>query len=238
MAICANNNGILVGRMMRIFLADGCSDAEPSQEDWKYFGSLTNNGVDFSPNTTSSEADTNSGFVATLVTTADMTISGDFEIKKNDKSDEYGFHKLTQMFTTEMNARRQPSLWVRQVTGSTITTAYCNITGLSWEGGTNDIVTGSVEFKPYDGDTVSIESLEPLAFTTDLQSTGSTGTPLTVAVEGGVAPYTYVWRKDGVVVGGESSATLASPTAGVYTVTVTDSSTDPEVILSTACTVS
>ncbi|HBM2190052.1 TPA: phage tail protein [Escherichia coli] len=62
--------------------------------------------------------------------------------------------------------------------------------------------------------------------------------PLTVAVEGGVAPYTYVWRKDGAVVDGESGASLVSPTAGVYTVTVTDSSTDPEIIISTACTVS
>lgn len=109
---------------------------------------------------------------------------------------------------------------------------------ISYEGGTNDIVTGSLEFKVYDSDSVTVESLEPLAFTTDLQSTGTAGSPLTVAVEGGVSPYTYVWRKDGVVVGSESGASLASPTAGVYTVTVTDSSTDPEIIISTACTVS
>lgn len=246
MAIC-NDNGLLVGRMMRIFLADGCAYAEPSAAEWKYLGSLTTNGVDFSPSTTTSEADTGTGFVATLVTTSDMTISGELEIKRNDKSDEYGFHRLTEMYVTELKARRQPSLWVRQVTGSTITTAYCNITALSWDGGTNDIVTASIEFKPYDGDTVTVESLEPLEFTTDLPSTKSvaTSSALTlgpVVVTGGVSPYTYVWRKNGVVISGETTDTYTKASAeagdaGSYTVTVTDSSTVADVAISTACVV-
>lgn len=238
MAICANDKGVLVGRMTRLFLAEGCGDAVPEAGDWKYLGSTTSKGVDYSPQTTTSEADTAGGFVSTLVTSSDMTISAEVEIRKNDPSDEFGFHRLVEIYATELKARRQPSLWVRQVTGATIVTAYCNITSISYEGGTNDIVTGSLEFKVYDSDSVTVESLEPLTFTTDLSPTGSTGSPLTVAVEGGVSPYTYVWRKDGVVVGGESGASLASPTAGVYTVTVTDSSTDPEIIISTACTVS
>lgn len=238
MAICANDKGALVGRMTRLFLAEGCGDAVPDAGDWKYLGSTTSKGVDYSPQTTTSEADTAGGFVSTLVTSSDMTISAEVEIRKNDPSDEFGFHRLVEIYATELKARRQPSLWVRQVTGAIIVTAYCNITSISYEGRTKDIVTGSLEFKVYDSDSVTVESLEPLKFTTDLQSTGSTGSPLTVAVEGGVSPYTYVWRKAGVVVGSESGATLASPTAGVYTVTVADSSTDPEIIISTACTVS
>ncbi|WJJ59423.1 fibritin protein [Salmonella phage ST44] len=237
MAICANEKGVLVGRMTRLFLAEGCGDAVPKAEDWKYLGSTTSKGVDYSPQTTTSEADTAGGFVSTLVTSSDMTISAEVEIRKNDPSDEFGFHRLVEIYTTELKARRQPSLWVRQVTGATIVTAYCNITSISYEGGTNDIVTGSLEFKVYDSDSVTVESLEPLKFTTDLNSTATTSDTLTVVVEGGVSPYKYAWRKDGAVLSDKSKATLENPTTGVYTVTVTDSSTDPEIIISKACTV-
>ena len=41
MAICANDKGVLVGRMTRLFLAEGCGDAVPAAEDWKYLGSTT-----------------------------------------------------------------------------------------------------------------------------------------------------------------------------------------------------
>lgn len=237
MAICANEKGVLVGRMTRLFLAEGCGDAVPKAEDWKYLGSTTSKGVDYSPQTTTSEADTAGGFVSTLVTSSDMTISAEVEIRKNDPSDEFGFHRLIEIYTTELKARRQPSLWVRQVTGATIVTAYCNITSISYEGGTNDIVTGSLEFKVYDSGSVTVESLKPLKFTTDLKLTANSE-PLTVAVDGGVSPYKYVWRKDGHVLRNNSAATLDNPPKGVYTVTVIDSSTDPEIIISKECTVS
>lgn len=38
MAICANDKGVLVGRMTRLFLAEGCGDAVPDAGDWKYLG--------------------------------------------------------------------------------------------------------------------------------------------------------------------------------------------------------
>lgn len=82
MAICANDKGVLVGRMTRLFLAEGCGDAVPAAEDWKYLGSTTSKGVDYSPQTTTSEADTAGGFVSTLVTSSDMTISAEVEIRK------------------------------------------------------------------------------------------------------------------------------------------------------------
>ena len=56
MAICANDKGVLVGRMTRLFLAEGCGDAVPDAEDWKYLGSTTSKGVDYSPQTTTSES--------------------------------------------------------------------------------------------------------------------------------------------------------------------------------------
>jgi hypothetical protein len=63
MAICANDKGVLVGRMTRLFLAEGCGDAVPEAGDWKYLGSTTSKGVDYSPQTTTSEADTAGGKV-------------------------------------------------------------------------------------------------------------------------------------------------------------------------------
>lgn len=246
MAIC-NDSGIITGRAALLFLADGCADVPPAEDQWKYFAPMTSKGFDLSPSTTTSEADDGTGFVATLVTTSDLTISGDFEVRERDRPDDYGFHNLMNMYVTEMKARRQPSLWVRQVIGATVITAYCNVTALSGDGGTNDIFTGSVEFKPYDGDTVDVSSIEDLTLTTNLPATQTvaTGASLTlgpVVPSGGVAPYSYVWKKGSTVISGATTdtytkATAQSSDAGTYTVTVTDAATVPDSVVSTPCVV-
>lgn len=243
MAICANDNVIVTGRQSLIELADGCWAAVPAKEDWKFFAPMTSKGVDFSPSTTTSEADDGDGFVATLVTTADLTISGDFEVRKADKADEYGVHNLIKYFVTEVKARRQPSLWVRQTTGNTVVVAYCNITALSYDGGTNDIITGSVEFKPYDGSTVDVSSIEDLTLTTDIGKTKNvaTGETLTlgpVVADGGVESYTYQWYKGTSPIRGATSATYtkgdaAAGDAGTYFCRVMDSATSPDYVDST-----
>lgn len=247
MAICANDSGIITGRQSLIELADGCWDAVPAEEDWKFFAPMTSKGVDFSPSTTTSEADDGDGFVATLVTTADLTISGDFEVRKADKADEYGVHNLIKYFVTEVKARRQPSLWVRQTTGNTVVVAYCNITALSYDGGTNDIITGSVEFKPYDGSTVDVSSIEDLTLTTDINRTLSvdSSSALTlgpVVAAGGVKPYTYQWYKDTSPISSATSATYTKEgaidgDAGTYFCRVADSATSPDYVDSTKCVV-
>lgn len=247
MAICANDNGIITGRQSLIELADGCWDAVPVEEDWKFFAPMTSKGVDFSPSTTTSEADDGDGFVATLVTTADLTISGDFEVRKADKADEYGVHNLIKYFVTEVKARRQPSLWVRQTTGNTVVVAYCNITALSYDGGTNDIITGSVEFKPYDGSTVDVSSIEDLTLTTDISETQTvaTGNTLTlgpVVAAGGVEPYTYQWYKGTTPISSANTDTFTKTNAvasdaGTYFCRVMDSATSPDYVDSTKCVV-
>ena len=246
MAIC-NDSGIITGRAALLFLADGCADVPPAEDQWKYFAPMTSKGFDLSPSTTTSEADDGTGFVATLVTTSDLTISGDFEVRERDRHDDYGFHNLMNMYVTEMKARRQPSLWVRQVIGATVITAYCNVTALSGDGGTNDIFTGSVEFKPYDGSTVDVSSIEDLTLTTNLPATKTFATNVSLTLgpvvpSGGVAPYTYVWKKGSTVISGATTATYtkataASGDAGTYTVTVTDSATVPDSVVSTPCVV-
>ena len=144
MAICPNDNGTLVGRYARLYLADGCPDTEPADDEWQLLGPMTSKGVDFSPNTVTSDADDTGGFVVSLVTNSDLTISGEGEVRARDKSDEYGIHRLIQMYVNEQKAMRQPTLWVRLVTGQTVITMYGVLTTLSYDAGTNDIITFSV----------------------------------------------------------------------------------------------
>lgn len=84
----------------------------------------------------------------------------------------------------------------------------------------------------------------PLAFTTNLTATKTVATGaalnMPVVVTGGKTPYAYVWKKDGTVVSGQTSATFnkasaVSGDAGVYTCEVTDAGGTK--ITSTSCTV-
>lgn len=246
--------GIMVGRQSHILLAYGCQDVRPDPSEFKYMGSTTTKGFDFNPSTTTSEADTGSSYVATLVTTSDPTINADFEVNLSDGSDEFGYHALAMYFHKELNARRQPALWVQRIVGETVITMYANITALSESGGTNDIITGSVEFKPYDGSTVSLESTQELSFTTDLPSTksvvvGSNAVFGPVVVSGGIPPYSYQWYYEGVAISSSVNATAVTDTltntavsgssAGDYYVIVSDSSSpDPDTGKSNECKLS
>lgn len=85
----------------------------------------------------------------------------------------------------------------------------------------------------------------PLEFSTNLAATKSvaTGAPLTlvVAVDGGKSPYSYVWKKGGVVISGQTSAsatisaTAVAGDAATYTCEVTDDANTK--ITSVACVV-
>lgn len=136
---------------------------------------------------------------------------------------------------------------MRQTTGNTVVVAYCNITALSYDGGTNDIITGSVEFKPYDGSTVDVSSIEDLTLTTDISKTQNVapGTTLTlgpVAASGGVEPYAYQWYKGTTPISSDNTDTFtktsaAASDAGTYFCRVMDSATSPDYVDSTKCVV-
>lgn len=251
MANCPNTTGLMTGRAILLELAEGCADTVPSDSEFKALGPMTSKDLDFSINSTSSEADDGGGFVATVATTSDLTISGEGEVRAGDKFDEFGIHRLISIFVTEQKARRQPTFWVRRTMGSTVITMYAVLTALSTSGGTNDIVTFSVEFHPADGDTVTVESLESLEFTTNLPTSkvataGSNAVFGPVVVTGGLAPYSYQWYYEGIPISSSVNATAVTDTltnsavtgasAGDYWCVVTDSSSpSPEIGTSNTC---
>lgn len=91
---------------------------------------------------------------------------------------------------------------------------------------------------------IKITKLAPITFTTNLASTKSVAVAdtltLLVVVSGGKAPYTYVWKKGGVVISGANAATYTKANAAVvdagsYVCEVTDA--DGRTVSSVACLV-
>ncbi|QGX91657.1 Ig domain-containing protein [Tatumella sp. TA1] len=160
MAQCKTDNTKLFGRAVILEVADGCSDTVPTEAELKLLAAGTSKTFDMNPNTTNSSADDAKGWVENVVTSNDLTLSFEGEVRVNDKSDQYGVYKFIKYYVNEVNAGRQPTLWVRMRFGQIMIQAYMVITALSNDGGTDDIVTFSTEFKVADGSTVSIEDLD------------------------------------------------------------------------------
>ena len=246
---CANDTGKLIGKVAVLRMAMGCADTVPALSEWKRLGALTTKGFDYSMNTVTSEADDTKGLVENLVNNMDFTISGEGEFRKQDKTTEIGAIAISKYIFDEVQAGRQPTLWVRfdfvGEDAGTYIMGYFNTTSWSGDFGTSDISTFSGEWKVYDADTVVFEVAGPaLAFTTNLTATktvaAGSALNMSVAVDGGTSPYTYVWKKDGSVVSGQTTATFnkasaVSGDAGVYSCVVTDA--DGTVITSADLTV-
>lgn len=93
-------------------------------------------------------------------------------------------------------------------------------------------ITGVSEDYPVQGQVqIDMENISPASFSTSLaatttKSTGQTMT-LTVAVTGGLEPYSYQWYKDNNAIPGANAATyektsLATTDSGTYKVVVHD----------------
>lgn len=246
---CANDTGKLIGKVAVLRMAFGCADTVPALSEWKRLGALTTKGFDYSMNTVTSEADDTKGLVENLVNNMDFTISGEGEFRKQDKTTEVGAIAISKYIFDEVQAGRQPTVWVRfdfvGEDAGTYIMGYFNTTSWSGDFGTSDISTFSGEWKVYDADTVVFEVAAPsLAIVTNLPATKTVATgstlSMSVAAGGGKSPYTYAWKKDGSVVSGQTSATFskasaAAGDAGNYTCEVTDSSSAK--FTSRACTV-
>lgn len=180
---CANDFGKLIGKVAVLRMAFGCPDAVPSLSEWKRLGAMTTKVIDYSMNTINSEADDAKGLVENLVNNMDLTISGEGEFRKSDKDNEIGAWRLSKYIFDEVQAGRQPNLWVRfDFTGENAGTyiqGYMNTTSWSGDFGTNDISTFSGEWKVYDADTVVFEVADSIA------ATGVEVTPATASLVAG-----------------------------------------------------
>lgn len=131
-----------------------------------------------------------------------------------------GVGKFIKYFADELKAKRQPGIWVRMDYGPVEFIGYMNITALSSDGGTNDIVTFSTEFKVGDASTIEVNEITAVAVTgvtvTPTTSTGTAGGTSTFTVN--IAP-TGATNKDFTVA--TTDATKATATASGNTVTVT-----------------
>ncbi|ELB7804352.1 Ig domain-containing protein [Enterobacter hormaechei] len=177
---CANDFGKLIGKVAVLRMAFGCPDAVPALSEWKRLGAMTTKGLDYSMNTINSEADDSKGLVENLVNNMDITISGEGEARKRDKSTEIGAWRMGKYIFDEVQAGRQPTLWVRfdfaGEDAGTYIMGYFNTTSWSGDFGTNDIATFSGEWKVYDADTVVFEVADSIA------ATGVEVTPATASL--------------------------------------------------------
>ncbi|WP_312973357.1 phage tail tube protein [Atlantibacter sp.] len=219
MANCQNSNERLFGGAVVLEVASGCPDAKPLETDWMSLAAGTSKGWDFSPNTVTSDADDGGGYVESIITNADFTISFEGEVRKRDKLDQYGIGKFIKYFADELKAKRQPGIWVRMDYGPVEFIGYMNITALSSDGGTNDIVTFSTEFKVGDASTIEVNEVTAVAVT------GVTVTPATsTGAAGGTSTFTVNIAPTGATNKGFSVAstdpTKATATASGNTVTV------------------
>ena len=176
-ANCPTDNTKLFGRAIVLEVADGCADTVPQESEWKALAAGTSKGFDFSPNSVTSDADDTKGYVENIVTNADFTISFEGEVRRNDKLDQYGVGRLIKYFNTEIQAARQPTLWVRMEFGPVTFIGYMLINALSSDGGTNDIITFSTEFKVAAADTIQVVDTDD-----SVPATGVTVTPATASV--------------------------------------------------------
>lgn len=163
MANCQNSNERLFGGAVVLEVADGCPDVKPLEAEWKALAAGTSKGFDFNPNSVTSDADDGGGYVETIITNSDFTLSFEGEVRKKDKLDQYGVGKFIKYFADELKAKRQPGIWVRMDYGPVEFIGYMNITALSSDGGTNDIVTFSTEFKVGDASTIEVNEVTAVA---------------------------------------------------------------------------
>lgn len=244
MADCQNSNERLFGGAVVLEVADGCPDQVPQESEWKALAAGTSKGWDFSPNTVTSDADDGGGYVESIITNSDFTISFEGEVRKRDKLDQYGIARFIKYFAAELKARRQPGIWVRMEYGAVTFQGYMVVTALSSDGGTNDIVTFTTEFKV--GDATTIEVLDtdetvPATSVTVTPATASLAVGATRQLTGTVLPNdatdkTGTWTTSDATKATVSSTGLVTAVAA-GSATITFTSTDGAFTGSTTVTV-
>lgn len=229
-----NDSGLLVGKNVVLEVALGCADTMPAEEDWKALAAGTSKTTDLSPNSVTSDADDKGAWVESVVTNADITVAFEGEVRTKDALDQFGFGRFFKYFVDELNAKRQPTLWIRVVIGPIEFVGYMVINALSTDGGTNDIVSFSTEFKVANGDTVVVTLIDNVAVTgvtlSPATSTGAAGGTSTFTVT--VLPANATNKAFNIA---PTDATKATATAAGNVVTVNRvASGAGQIIVSTA----
>ncbi|MCW8110169.1 Ig-like domain-containing protein [Yersinia intermedia] len=230
---CQNDYGKLVGRVAVLRMAFGCPETPPLAADWKRMGALTTKGLDYSMNTISSDADDSKGLVENLVTNMDLTISGEGEWRKRAKATEIGPVNMSKYLFTEVQAGRQPGLWVRfdflGVDDGTYIQGYFNTTSWSSDFGSSDFATYSGEWKVADADSVTFVdgSAIPVASVTVAPATSTGAVATTVQLTATVLPAdatdkTGVWTSyDATKATVNSTGLVTRVAVGTATITFT-----------------
>ncbi|MBK5074599.1 Ig domain-containing protein [Budviciaceae bacterium CWB-B4] len=233
MALCQDDFGKLVGRVAVLRMAFGCPDTVPQAADWVRLGALTTKAIDYSMNTISSDADDSKGLVENVVTNMDLTISGEGEWRKRAKVTEIGPVKMSKYIFTEVQAQRQPGLWVRfdflGADEGTYIQGYFNATSWSSDFGSSDFATYSGEWKVADADSVTFVdgSDIPVASVTVTPATSTGAAASTVQLTANVLPAdatdkTGVWTTSDATKATVSSTGLVTRVAtGSATITFT-----------------
>ncbi|MBW5843423.1 Ig-like domain-containing protein [Yersinia kristensenii] len=188
---CSTDNSKLFGRAVVLEVALGCPDTIPAESERKALMAGTSKGFDFSPNTVTSDADDTKGYVENIVTNSDFTISFEGEVRKRDKLDQFGVGNFVKYYNDEVKAGRQPTIWVFMDYGPVTFAGYMVITALSSDGGSNDIVSLSTEFKVADSDTIDVQLTEepvPVASVTITPATSTGAVGSTVQLTPNVLP--------------------------------------------------
>lgn len=230
---CSTDSSKLFGRAVVLEVALGCPDTIPAESERQALMAGTSKGFDFSPNTVTSDADDTKGYVENIVTNSDFTISFEGEVRKRDKLDQFGVGKFVKYYNDEVKAGRQPTIWVFMDYGPVTFAGYMVITALSSDGGSNDIVTLTTEFKVADSDTVDVQlTPDDVAVAsvtiTPATSTGAVGTavqltPNVLPVDATVK--TGVWTSSDATKATVNSTGLVTRVA-VGTATITFTTTD------------
>ncbi|EPJ1407491.1 Ig-like domain-containing protein [Yersinia enterocolitica] len=188
---CSTDNSKLFGRAVVLEVALGCPDTIPAESERKALMAGKSKGFDFSPNTVTSDADDTKGYVENIVTNSDFTISFEGEVRKRDKLDQFGVGNFVKYYNDEVKAGRQPTIWVFMDYGPVTFAGYMVITALSSDGGSNDIVSLSTEFKVADSDTIDVQLAEepvPVASVTITPATSTGAVESTAQLTANVLP--------------------------------------------------
>lgn len=230
---CSTDNSKLFGRAVVLEVALGCPDTIPAESERQALMAGTSKGFDFSPNTVTSDADDTKGYVENIVTNSDFTISFEGEVRKRDKLDQFGVGKYIKYYNDEVKAGRQPTIWVFMDYGPVTFAGYMVITALSSDGGSNDIVTLTTEFKVADSDTIDVQLTPddvPVASVTVTPATSTGAVGATVQLTANVLPSDAtnkagVWSSSDATKATVNASGLVSRVA-VGTATITFTTTD------------